>query len=838
MSVVSDAKAPSSTSSVRGMFRPTVVSFLLVLAAWLAACSSGGRVEGELLRGRSPVESEGVVHAERITDGVVPPAGSAWNSNRTAQFRSHKAFVVYDLGREVSIGAIDLLGDNNDEYEVLLSPDGQTFERAWLARREPSSGVQWRRGSELEKKGRFVKLAIRGGDQGVSVAELSLREDPHSSPALQKVSADDDTLTFRHRLLWLGTIALGAVLLASARAGLFWNGALLILFLVGAHQALETLRESYPVGQIEVSLARATSAVLAIFVVAREAFSPKRFAPWAPLHFTVLGVAALLAIATFFNLGNPQFYDAKAKEPSIVHNYDMRVYFPVAKYFDELKYDGLYLGSVLSYAEEHGGLETRQIREVELRDLRDHRMRRVKEVMAEFPRIRARFSDARWQEFKRDMAYFWETMGPGAYLGSMRDHGGNATPLWLTIAHLLFRKVQASNEVLIAAAALDPLLLLLFAVCTWRAFGARTALVSLVIFGANDFYMFGSNWAGATLRNDWMVYLGLGACALKTGRYKLGGALLAFSALIRAFPAISLIALAVPVVYDLFRQYQEKKALPSWAEIWKTQRWFFDAAIGAAAFAAVAVVLSSVVLGVEAWPLWVSKISSFTASPHVNHVSLLTVTSGSEGNQQLVLRARWPLHAAAVILYVVLALWAAYRRPPYVAALLGILLMPVFMYPANYYIHFVFLLALLVEEPLRAGTVTAARVSGRVWLAVLGLCAAQYFTVKEQALDLHFYNASVLLMAATLFVLWALLPRTEEGELLLPELLFRGAGATQSSPVSAEIGSEGLDRAEASASDGPISETEAAPSPTAENGSSETEPAAESKRVRDDDVSE
>ena len=37
---------------------------------------------------------------------------------------------------------------------------------------------------------------------------------------------------------------------------------------------------------------------------------------------------------------------------------------------------------------------------------------------------------------------------------------------------------------------------------------------SLVVYGTTTFPWFGSNWAGSTLRNDWMVLLGLGVCAL------------------------------------------------------------------------------------------------------------------------------------------------------------------------------------------------------------------------------------------------------------------------------------------------------------------------------------
>ena len=62
----------------------------------------------------------------------------------------------------------------------------------------------------------------------------------------------------------------------------------------------------------------------------------------------------------------------------------------------------------------------------------------------------------------------------------------------------------------------DLVLLLLTFVMIGRCFGLRTALVSMVVFGSNDFIMYGTNWAGSTLRHDWLAYLGLGACAVKS----------------------------------------------------------------------------------------------------------------------------------------------------------------------------------------------------------------------------------------------------------------------------------------------------------------------------------
>lgn len=749
--------------------RPLTV-LLLALACFVVSCRADeGGGEG-LLAGMKPRRAQGVRDTDRITDGRVPPVGSGWNTNRTALFSSRAAFVEYDLGSEKKIEAAALLGDNNDRYVVLGSLDGQNFEPIFEARPSRAVGVRWREERNLGKRARYVRLTAPSGDASLSVAELGLFESVPATlpPRYREMSALDSGLHYRNALLVLAAALFVAIAGLTTAAPWAWSIGLLGIVAWGLFGFGRAFVDGFPLGQLEVSLTRGVAAVIALAVVARETWGPKRFPPIGWFQVSALVFAAACSVGSFFNLGHPQFYDQKNGEPSVVHNYDMRVYFPVAKYFHELKYDGLYLASVGTYAEENGGLTAPDVQAAELRDLRTHRMRPVREVHSEIAAIKARFTPERWAELKKDMRYFWETMGPRAYLGSMADHGGNATPVWLTLAYVMFKNAPASNEVLFWSGLLDPLLLLGFAVAVWRTFGIRTALVALVVYGANDYYMFGSNWAGATLRNDWMVYLGLGACALRAQHYKWGGALLAMSALIRAFPAVALLALVLPVLYGVWSSYRSTKKLPTPKEFLAEYKWFVDAAIGAAVCVAGWVLLSSIVLGFDAWPLWVKKISSFTSSPHVNHISLLTVVAGSEGNQAVVLRERMPLFALLTVAYVALAVWAAKNRPPYVAALLGIVMMPVFMYPANYYMHFVFLLPLLVSEPLAETNRFKRETNGRVWALLLGMCAALYFTVKEQALDIHFYNASVILMTTLLALLVLLLPRDEQGIVVPP----------------------------------------------------------------------
>jgi hypothetical protein len=749
------------------VLRPLRLLSLVLLMLFLVGCREGGTQSTGELAGLRVSKSEGVRGASRLNDGLVPKEGGSWNSNRTAVFSSSAAYVEYDLGSEKSISAVALMGDNNDTYLVSGSTDGYTFKPLFTAQRVRETGMRWRHESSLNASARYLRLQPGRGDASLSVAELNIFVEPPPSlpPRLSTVSAVDVALQLRSALLILATLLIVASVFAVQGGSSWLNTGLLAAVVGGLGYVGWAAVEAYPIQKLEVSLARGIAAGVALVVVLRTAFSPDKFPPLKWLQVSLLGILACVSIFAFYNLGTPQFFDHKNRQPSVVHNFDMRVYFPVAKYFSELKYDGLYLASVASYAEEHGGLEAPHIQRVELRDLRNHRMRKVSDIQGEVEGVRRRFSDERWKSFKEDMRYFWETMGSSGYLGSMADHGGNATPVWLSVAYLMFKSAPASNEILLLTGLLDPLLLLIFAVAVFRTFGPSTAFVSLIVFGANDFYMFGSNWAGATLRNDWMVYLGLGACAFQAKRFRLAGGLLALSALIRAFPAMTLLALGVPVAHYLFEERRRSGELPSLQQFLKKQRWFVDAALGASICLGVCVLGSSLILGMDAWPLWVKKISSFTDSPHVNHISLLTVIAGSEGRQAEVLQQRAFVYYAAIALYFALAIWIGARAKPHRVALLGAMMMPVTMYPANYYMHFIFLLPLLVSDPGRLSKRFPREAAGKVWAILLLICAAQYFTVRETDLAVHFYNASVILMAGLLAVLVALLPRDPEGRI-------------------------------------------------------------------------
>src|SRR5262249_36695046 len=223
----------------------------------------------------------------------------------------------------------------------------------------------------------------------------------------------------------------------------------------------------------------------------------------------------------------------------------------------------------------------------------------------------------------------------------------------------------------------------------------------MVMFGANDYIMYGSNWGGATLRHDWLAYLALGACTLRRERWTLAGVLLALATMIRAFPALALCGRALRAAGDRARRRK--------ANLRPTLR-----VLGAAAATLIVLFCISAVLSPGgAWGDWLAKVHLLNKEGHASHVSLRSVIGGAD-HPAAMLRARAPLFAAAVALYVMGVIACAREKRLEQAALLGLCLVPVVFAPANYYIHFIFLLPMVGAEA--------------IWLILLGLCAVQYFT--------------------------------------------------------------------------------------------------------------
>jgi hypothetical protein len=164
--------------------------------------------------------------------------------------------------------------------------------------------------------------------------------------------------------------------------------------------------------------------------------------------------------------------------------------------------------------------------------------------------------------------------------------------------------------------------------------------------------------------------------------------------------------------------------------------------IGAAVVVAVALAGTTLLFSVDAWSDWWRKVTLLAAEPHANHIGLRALVGGSEHGQLRVLGGRTLVHLTAVGGFVTMIVMACRGKRPDQAAIFGLALTPVLFYPANYYIHFIFLLPLLMTET-REGIADL-----HIPLPILALCVAQFFTVPVTPTSLHFYQATVLLFAA------------------------------------------------------------------------------------------
>src|SRR5207249_4290222 len=112
--------------SALGSMPPRLLLPLALLLATVAACASP-RPSGSLLSRRAPIAATHASRPERMTDEVQAAPGDAWSSELTSVIGLGGG-VEWDLGTSQKITAAWVQADNNDEYAVLVSRDGRTWQ--------------------------------------------------------------------------------------------------------------------------------------------------------------------------------------------------------------------------------------------------------------------------------------------------------------------------------------------------------------------------------------------------------------------------------------------------------------------------------------------------------------------------------------------------------------------------------------------------------------------------------------------------------------------------------------------------------------------------------------
>jgi hypothetical protein len=735
--------------------------------------------KSNLLSGVRPHRFARVTHVDRLTDGIAAAEGDHWLTDRASHLRPH-AYVQWDLGSARPVGCVLLQGDNNDIYRLTGSINEESDSWTWSAQPVPAAGMRTRHDT-VTGSIRYVRLEAEGGDGSFSVAEVGIfSECPVSWPE-SAITRKHGVPADRTSVIWLAASGLAGLLFLSIhRKGAHrWHYLLAALALGLAAIAARACADLYPFANTrQESLVRALVAALAGVLIVKESLLKARQAPDPRVAVVSLGLLAALALGCYYHFGSLQFYDQGKGRFTLAHSWDMRNYFPTVKYFPELRFDGVYMASLAAYLEIEGEGSLEPIRRVTLRDLRDNKIITVEEAVPQLEEVRRRFSADRWAEFKRDMEYFLRSMGATDYLGSMLDHGGNATPVWILAAWAILRDLPASETTLSLVSFIDPVLLLVLFVVLWRTFGARVMFYTVILFGATDFYQFGSNLMGSTLRQDWLVALGLGVCALKKERPFLGGMILAYGGLVRAFPALATLVLVVPLFWWVFDSFRTRPGRLSLRALRPADRSAVRALLGAAAAVLLLVGLSTAVFGWKpAWASWWTKIEMHAVGPSVNNVGLRNILGFRPQHTLRMLErqdtthpwARWDAHQVenfeqlrpvfhiVCVLAVGLAFLGCRGRPLHQVPLFGLLLVPYLFYPSNYYFHFIFLLPLAVVPGMRG---SFAKQDERIWALVvfllLALCVAQFATLAERAVDLRYTYQSGLLLTVCSAVLLVL----------------------------------------------------------------------------------
>lgn len=270
---------------------------------------------------------------------------------------------------------------------------------------------------------------------------------------------------------------------------------------------------------------------------------------WLKQRRRAIAALGILGVAGWFNYG-------KFHAGTFVHVWEHYHYYVGAKYFPELRYARLYECSAIAETEmgRRHLVEKRMVRDIAETNL----IGPTADILAHPERCKQHFTPERWDQFKRDVAFFVGRMGGEQWERSQKDHGFNGTPWWSVAGTFLANRVgPASNATMNTLALVDPVLILLMFAAIWWAFGVEIFAVAGTFFAVNFPSRYWWN-GGAFLRYDYLAASVIGICLLKKARPAVGGGLLAYGAALRIFPLFFALGPAVQAAWRWFRE----KSLP------------------------------------------------------------------------------------------------------------------------------------------------------------------------------------------------------------------------------------------------------------------------------------
>ncbi|HSE96303.1 MAG TPA: hypothetical protein VLD61_10440, partial [Methylomirabilota bacterium] len=419
---------------------------------------------------------------------------------------------------------------------------------------------------------------------------------------------------------------------------------------------------------------------------ARRPRAPDREPPLAGFHGRfdrTLLVLGLLAGLSWWNFLGFHF-------SGFVHTWEAYHYYLGGKYFREVGYTRLYACSTVADAED--GLLS-QARDRKIRNLETNLIGGTQAVLLDPAACTGRFSAARWQAFKADVAWFRSRVTPPRWALMQMDHGYNGTPVWALLGTPLANTGPASTSRIRTLALLDALLLVVMWACVAWVFGWRVLCVGLIYWGTNHLARF--HWTGGGfLRQDWLVLAVVGVCLIKRERMAPAGFLLTWAALIRIFPGLIVLGLLLKTLWDL---WDGRGVTPG------HRRFAFGAALALVTLLPAATWLAG---GPGVWRDFLANTRKHWDTPLANYIGLKTIVAyehdtrarltaplgleedpykvWKDARRRVFAERRW-LFAGLVAAFAVALALAVRREPDWVAAVLAVGLIPVLAELTCYY---------------------------------------------------------------------------------------------------------------------------------------------------------
>ena len=688
-----------------GLFRPAVAPAQM---SSVSDCPAGN-----LLAGKAPWEWRGVSGDKTLpTDGRRAPEGAMWNSPAVATILvDTSAELTYDLGAVYPLQAVYVQADANDVYHLYASTDGRQFRPIGdVAIAEGVHGLRSRKISLGGVPTRFLRFGEGEGDSSYSVSELQAfcqLPNPFPPEGVTEVPAPPAQVQTNFFTYWNNESSAG------------WELVLAILGLLLLYADLDDRRSEKP------------------------RFSQKT-------RDTALKVLGVLSLFTYFNFGFFHF-------PNFIHDWEWTHYYVGSKYFKELSYDKLYeCIAVADHESPDPGLR-RRVEKRKLTHLGDkNQLTTTDDILAHPERCKQHFSDARWEDFKRDVKFFRDRQNTRRWDDLQTDHGYNATPVWNIAGSLLANLAPASDGQLYTLALLDPLYLLAMVALCWWAFGWRVTCVGLIVFATNfpsRYYWTG----GSFLRWDWLFYLVASICLLKKEKPVWAGVALGYATLLRVFPGF---VFAGPVLAGVI-------------ELVKTKRWnqtYLKLGLGALLSVVVLVPISfKVGGGTQAYTAFVKNTQKHKETALTNYMGLRTIVAYRYGEAGRNLKnehdvdpwGKWkqarvraferakPLYVLLAAAYLALLGFAVWKRQPWEAAALGVTFIAIGPVELTcYYYAFVMGVALLHATEEKVGRIMLIMTAATVFIFF------KPFVFMPDWLDEQYTLMSVVTVGAFVAILW------------------------------------------------------------------------------------